>query len=67
MAGANGTFTNGTATGASNGASNDNTSGLGPAQKAVYNALKDSTSDIGMSIIEITKIVNQLSVAQVAN
>ncbi|XP_063679775.1 replication protein A 32 kDa subunit-like [Bolinopsis microptera] len=62
MAGAaNGTFTNGNSH--SNG--NDSTSGLGPAQQSVFDALKKSSSDIGMSVMEMSKITSHLSVTQI--
>ncbi|KAL5259971.1 hypothetical protein ACHWQZ_G010179 [Mnemiopsis leidyi] len=57
----NGTFSNGNSH--SNG--DDSMSGLGPAQKSVFAALKKSTSDIGMSIMEISKITSHLSVTQI--
>jgi len=63
MAGAaGGSFSNGATNGLTG---NDSVmSGLNPAQQTIFNALKKSTSDIGMSITEISKNVN-LSVVQI--
>lgn len=58
----NGTFTNGTS---HNTGTDSSMAGLAPAQQSVFLALKKCTSDIGMSITEISKTVANLSVVQI--